>query len=318
MTRTSIAFDIERNSVIFFKDSWRVTCDGMEREGNIYKTLNNVKIPNVPHCAASSDVGVDTYHSTSHRDAFEKSTRVIHLQGVLARPPIRVHGSSWWQTSLRTPTSIKLSFTTLSLPSLSYCGWLSTISIAVGMWTAYLASLTVFNPHVYGNTGGLTKLMFMCGDQELNKLNLTDNVPLVELLRNLKELLSIRHRDRPTYAHKFKIKDVIHQAQGIKPTLKLAAVNEQAFKNALADYELYMSALDNHNAAILTIKQVINQENAWPAFEPANRQRLLLSHAVRRGLHSGSKRCREAALECEGGDLMERQSLPKRNKNLPK
>ncbi|KAI9430750.1 hypothetical protein H4582DRAFT_2063404 [Lactarius indigo] len=144
---------------------------------------------------------------------------------------------------------------------------------------------TVFNPHVYGNMGGLTKLMFM---------------------------------DRLTYAHKFKIKDVIHQAQGIKPTLKLAAVNEQTFKNALADYKLYMSALDNHNAAILTIKQVINQENAWPAFEPANRQRLLLSHAVKRGLCLGSKRCREAALECEGGDLMEQQSLPKRNKNLPK
>ncbi|KAH9018282.1 hypothetical protein EDB85DRAFT_1873876, partial [Lactarius pseudohatsudake] len=46
--------------VIFFKDSWRVACD----EGDIYKTLNNAEIPNVPHCAASDDVGVDTYHAT--------------------------------------------------------------------------------------------------------------------------------------------------------------------------------------------------------------------------------------------------------------
>ncbi|KAH9024987.1 hypothetical protein EDB83DRAFT_2203817, partial [Lactarius deliciosus] len=64
VTRTSIAFDIERNSVVFFKDSWRVACNGMEREGDIYKTLNNAEIPNIPRCAASGDVGVDTYHST--------------------------------------------------------------------------------------------------------------------------------------------------------------------------------------------------------------------------------------------------------------
>ncbi|KAH9025840.1 hypothetical protein EDB85DRAFT_2149458 [Lactarius pseudohatsudake] len=398
-TRTSIAFDIERNSVVFFKDSWRVACDGMEREGNIYKTLNNAEIPNIPHCAASGDVGVDTYHSTctgrfanepwalkstheftrhrhhrlilddvgkklntfrcsrdmvravhaalvAHRDAFEKCKilhRDISPNNILLTESADFDGGlliDWdlckqvdpgdpsagsarqaartgtWQFMaadlIENPNinqtfvhDIKSAFFVLLWMALHYlhCSW------GVDGLSSFVD--TVFNPQVYGNTGGLTKLMFMRGDQELNKLNFTDNVPLAGLLRNLKELLSVRHRDRPTYAHKSNIKDVIHQARGIEPTSKLAAVDDQAFKSVLADYEFYMSALDNHTSAILTIKQAIDKENAWPAFEPANRQRLLLSHAVKRGLRSGSKRCREAALECEGGDLMEWQSLPK-------
>ncbi|KAH9058976.1 hypothetical protein EDB83DRAFT_2520747 [Lactarius deliciosus] len=175
---------------------------------------------------------------------------------------------------------------------------------------------TVFNPQVYGNMGGLMKLMFMHIDQGLDNLSFTDNFPLTDPLHGLKELLSIHHKSWPTYTHKSNIKDVIHQAWGIKPSSTLATANEQAFKSVLEEYKLYLLGLDNHKTAILIIKNAINKEDAWPAFEPANRQRLLLSHAVKRSLHLGSKRCREAALECEGGDLMEQQSLPKQNKSM--
>ena len=64
-TRTSIAYNLRRNRVVFFKDSWRVACDKVLREGEVYATLNNAGVPNIPRCSASGDVGDDTYHSTN-------------------------------------------------------------------------------------------------------------------------------------------------------------------------------------------------------------------------------------------------------------
>ncbi len=64
MTRTSIAYDIQRNCIIFFKDSWRVACNGIKKEGELYTILNHTCICNVPHCSASGDVGKGIYHST--------------------------------------------------------------------------------------------------------------------------------------------------------------------------------------------------------------------------------------------------------------
>ena len=63
-TRTSIAYDIQRNHIIFFKDSWRVACDGIKKEGELYTILNCTCIHNVPHCSASGDIGKGIYHST--------------------------------------------------------------------------------------------------------------------------------------------------------------------------------------------------------------------------------------------------------------
>ncbi|KAH9164639.1 hypothetical protein EDB89DRAFT_1912027 [Lactarius sanguifluus] len=342
VTHTSIAFDIKRNSVVFFKDSWRVACNGMEREGDIYKTLNNTEIPNIPRCAASGDVGVDTYHSTSHRDTFEKC-KILHCDispnNILLTESTDFNGGlliNWdlWSARQATCTGTWQFMATdlIKNPEINQT-FIHDIESAffVLLWMAlhYLHSSwdvdglssfvdTVFNPQVYGNTGGLTKLMFMRVDQGLNNFSFTNNVPLADLLCGLKELLSVRHKSQPTYAHKSNIKDVIHQAWGIRPSSMLAAANEQAYKSVLEEYELYLLGLDNHETAIFIIENAINKEDTWPAFEPANRQRLLLSHAVKWGLRLGSKRCREATLECEGGDLMEWQSLPKQNKILPK
>ena len=64
-TRTSIAYDIQRDCIVFFKDSWRVACDDVMKEGDVYVILNKAKVPNIPCCSTSGDVGDDTYHSTS-------------------------------------------------------------------------------------------------------------------------------------------------------------------------------------------------------------------------------------------------------------
>ena len=64
VTHTSIAYDIQRDYIVFFKDSWRVACNGIGREGWIYAMLNSKGVHNIPCCSASSDVGNNFYHST--------------------------------------------------------------------------------------------------------------------------------------------------------------------------------------------------------------------------------------------------------------
>ena len=63
-TRTSIAYDIQRDCIVFFKDSWRVACNGILKEGDVYAILNSKNVRNIPRCSASGDVRKDTYHST--------------------------------------------------------------------------------------------------------------------------------------------------------------------------------------------------------------------------------------------------------------
>ncbi|KAI9449786.1 hypothetical protein BJY52DRAFT_1126444 [Lactarius psammicola] len=64
VTRTSIAYDVQRNCIVFFKDPWRVAADEISREGDLYAILNEAGICNVPRCSASGDIGDDIYHST--------------------------------------------------------------------------------------------------------------------------------------------------------------------------------------------------------------------------------------------------------------
>jgi hypothetical protein len=63
-TRTSIAYDVQMKKRVFLKDSWRVALPGIDREGDIYHTLQQAKVPNVPLCLDSGDIGNITYHNT--------------------------------------------------------------------------------------------------------------------------------------------------------------------------------------------------------------------------------------------------------------
>jgi len=75
-TRTSIAYDIQRRVVVFFKDSWRVAFNEVMREGEVYAILNKAKVPNIPRCSASGDVSDEVYHSTS-TDRFANASWAI-------------------------------------------------------------------------------------------------------------------------------------------------------------------------------------------------------------------------------------------------
>jgi len=67
-TRTSIAYDVQRNRRVLLKDSWRVLMEGIEPEGVTYARLNNHLVPNVPRCELAGDVGDEEYHrSLTHK-----------------------------------------------------------------------------------------------------------------------------------------------------------------------------------------------------------------------------------------------------------
>jgi hypothetical protein len=63
-TRTSIGYDIQRKRSIFMKDSWRPLLEGILKEGDVYLIFQTNKVPNVPYCSSSGDIGDETYHLT--------------------------------------------------------------------------------------------------------------------------------------------------------------------------------------------------------------------------------------------------------------
>lgn len=83
-TRTSIAYDIQRDVIVFFKDSWRIACDEVVREGEVYTILNAANVPNIPYCSASGDVGDDLYHLTS-------TSRFANASWVKCTPELTPH-----------------------------------------------------------------------------------------------------------------------------------------------------------------------------------------------------------------------------------
>ena len=67
-TQTSVAYHCETKERVFLKDSWRVSLPEITPEGEIYATLRQSLVPNVPNCLASGDIGDITYHSTRTHD----------------------------------------------------------------------------------------------------------------------------------------------------------------------------------------------------------------------------------------------------------
>ncbi|KAH0833485.1 hypothetical protein J3R83DRAFT_12609 [Lanmaoa asiatica] len=58
-TRGCPAYYIEKDSAVYFKDSWHIVADGIVPEGDIYAKLNKEGVPHVPVCLASGEVETD-------------------------------------------------------------------------------------------------------------------------------------------------------------------------------------------------------------------------------------------------------------------
>ncbi|KAI9437896.1 hypothetical protein BJY52DRAFT_1229987 [Lactarius psammicola] len=395
-TRTSITYDIHRDHVVFFKDSWRVNYEGIMREGETYKLLNDALICNIPHCSASGDVGKDTYHSTrtdqftgepwvlasletfrcsrdmvrailaaliAHRNTYEKCGvlhRDISVNNILLTECSRFGGGlliDWdlcklvdpnnpssggahqstctgtWQFMaadlIENPKVIQTFIHDIKSAFLVLL-WVATHYVTPNTQLQVLSSFvnSVFNPQVFGSSGGLARAMFMRGKQELDHLIFQDNVPLTRLLCTLKELLSVHHMKRPErqHAHDINIKGIIDQAlhegaQGTKfpsnPTAADDTLQEvKLFQVRLQNYKHRMSALQNHKVVIYAITTALDDESTpWPVDDVAKKQPLILPQTEKWVLNSGSKRSKEAGVEHESGDLTQ-QSFSKRHKSI--
>ncbi|KAI9431449.1 hypothetical protein BJY52DRAFT_1232129, partial [Lactarius psammicola] len=357
-TRTSIAYDVQRNCIVFFKDSWRVAADEISREGDLYAILNEAGIRNVPRCSASGDIGDDVYHSTytnrfaaaswalqghAHGDAYWKCS-ILHCDispnnilltdcpdfggGLLidwdlckivdpddpssggARRSTRTGTWQYMAADLIENPKINQTFVHDIKSAFFVLLWMALLYVKSDWLTDRLSSFVslIFDPLVFGNSGGSMKIMFMLSDQ-LDSLNFHRNTPLAQLLRTLRELLGVRYKKRPVKApriHALDVKDVIQQAlhkdardpaSVPMPAATSELSNEETkFQEQLKDYEIRMSALKNHDVVIFAITSAINDEGTpWPADEPAEKQALVLSRVEQQRLHSSSKRCRNVA-----------------------
>jgi len=64
-TRTSIAYDVERQQCVLLTDSWWVIFLDITLEGEIYKCLNHNSVPNIPLYFRAGDVGNSNFHTSS-------------------------------------------------------------------------------------------------------------------------------------------------------------------------------------------------------------------------------------------------------------
>ena len=62
-TRGSPAYDILHKTKVFLKDSWRVDLPDIQAKGLTYKTLEDAKVRNIPHCLTSGNISTTDYHA---------------------------------------------------------------------------------------------------------------------------------------------------------------------------------------------------------------------------------------------------------------
>ena len=57
------AYNILHKTKVFLKDLWRVDLLDIQAEGLTYKTLEDAKVHNIPHCLTSGDISTTDYHA---------------------------------------------------------------------------------------------------------------------------------------------------------------------------------------------------------------------------------------------------------------
>ncbi|RDB30106.1 hypothetical protein Hypma_013849 [Hypsizygus marmoreus] len=71
-TRTFKVWDLKHNRIVLLKDTWRVDLPGMEKEGEIYKTLHEKGVPRISDIVCAGDVhavpssGADNHRTRTH------------------------------------------------------------------------------------------------------------------------------------------------------------------------------------------------------------------------------------------------------------
>jgi Fungal protein kinase len=132
---------------------------------------------------------------------------------------------------------------------------------------------SVFSMKVFGDSGGNSKMNFLCNDDALS-FEIPHNSPLFALLGELKDLLSARHRKIPMAQSKLESK---------------------ADRLAGAKRDVYMSQLkhlEDHRGILSLFKTSLDPPNIWPVNDKASFQPIVLSKAEENVRQSGTKRLR--------------------------
>ena len=67
-TKGYVAFDVDRDRLVFIKDYWCALADGVHRELNIYRRLHENGVSHVPTALAGGDVGGPEMQTTVTQD----------------------------------------------------------------------------------------------------------------------------------------------------------------------------------------------------------------------------------------------------------
>jgi Fungal protein kinase len=87
-TRTFIAYNLQSKECVFMKDSWRVETANAPIEGNIYQTLNQKGVKNIPKCVSCCDVCEERYRRTQTQ-SFSEASWLGSFE--FSSPPLRHH-----------------------------------------------------------------------------------------------------------------------------------------------------------------------------------------------------------------------------------
>ncbi|KAH7887107.1 hypothetical protein F5I97DRAFT_1106621 [Phlebopus sp. FC_14] len=63
-TRALPVYDLEKQRLVYLKDTWRINADDIRPEGEVYKELHDANVPNIPPLECSGDLGYQTVTET--------------------------------------------------------------------------------------------------------------------------------------------------------------------------------------------------------------------------------------------------------------
>ena len=86
-----IAHDVERGTLVYLKDFWRLDHPGKQKEGGVYHELHEAQVPNIAKLGPASDVLLAIGDGQAHRSVVVQRTRTcdyLNHPWCLGRPRV--------------------------------------------------------------------------------------------------------------------------------------------------------------------------------------------------------------------------------------
>jgi hypothetical protein len=145
------------------------------------------------------------------------------------------------------------------------------------------------SPKVFHNTGGQDKYHFMQVADPMN-IEIDNNPTLTSFLKSLKEILGVRHRNRPELPSPL---DAAYTLASLKKDQSSIAQATATIKSQIKLYDDMLESLKTHDFVLHHFERALAED--WPADDKAVRQPLLLSNDVQTKMRSSTKRSVDVA-----------------------